>query len=71
MGFNKRFINIETIKSYLDNDLKLSKLFNADALIFSDELSNLVYIWYIENNQDENIIKNKIKEYENNFKQKN
>lgn len=70
MGFNKRFISKLIIKNYLENNLKLSTLFNADALIFMDDLSNLVYTWYTQNNQTEEIIKIKIKEYEDNFKQK-
>ena len=39
MGFNKKFINKETIKIYLNNGLGLKKLFDADAIIFLDKIA--------------------------------
>jgi hypothetical protein len=41
MGFHKRFINKETIKS--TNEEHLQTLFNSDALIFGDEWSHEFY----------------------------
>lgn len=55
MSFNKRFINKETIKIYMNNGLGLKKLFNADAIIFLDEISSKVYYWYVEGLTDDEI----------------
>lgn len=43
MGFHKRVIDKEIIQKYLNNKKDLKKLFNADALIFSDNLSSKIY----------------------------
>ena len=37
MGFNKRFVKLDNVKEFLKNDYPLSKVFSADALIFTDE----------------------------------
>lgn len=55
MGFNKKFINKETIKIYLNNGLGLKKLFDADAIIFLDKISSKVYYWYSDGFSDDEI----------------
>jgi|JI9StandDraft_1071089.scaffolds.fasta_scaffold912712_2 uncharacterized protein (DUF2164 family) len=55
MGFNKRFINKETINIYLKNGLSLEKLFNSDAVIFLDKISSKVYYWYSDGMSDDEI----------------
>ena len=61
MGFNKRFIDIDTINRYLDGKEKLDLLFKADAFIFMDDIASKVYGWYTKKLTDEEI-KLKIKE---------
>ena len=55
MGLNKKFINKETIKIYLNNGLGLKKLFDADAIIFLDKISSKVYYWFIEGVSEDEI----------------
>lgn len=43
MGFNKRFVTEEIIKKTLENNLSISKLFESDAIIFMDDVSNEVF----------------------------
>lgn len=43
MGFNKRFVSIETIKTAFENNQPLGKLFDSDAVIFMDDFSSDVY----------------------------
>ena len=71
VSFNKRYINIGVIKSYLENNGDLVRLFNTDALIFQDNISAIVYKWYSEEVITNEQLKLKIENYENNFKQKN
>jgi hypothetical protein len=52
MSINKRFVNKETIKIYLDNGVGLKKLFDTDAIIFLDKKSTKVYYWYIKGLSD-------------------
>jgi hypothetical protein len=52
MSINKRFVNKETIKIYLDNGVGLKKLFDTDAIIFLDKKSTKVYYWHIEGLSD-------------------
>jgi hypothetical protein len=47
MSFNKRFIDKETIKHYVNSGYKLHVLFNSDTIIFLDKTSSKVYDWYI------------------------
>ena len=61
MGFNKRFIDIDTINRYLDGKENLDVLFRADAFIFMDDMASKVYGWYDKKLSDEEI-KLKIKE---------
>lgn len=58
MSFNKRYVNKETIKIYINNGLGLKKLFNADAIIFLDEISSKVYYWYVEGLTEDEIKSN-------------
>ena len=55
MSFNKRFVNKETIRIYLDNGIGLKKLFDTDAIIFLDKKSTKVYYWYSEGLSDDEI----------------
>jgi hypothetical protein len=55
MGLNKKFINKETIKIYLNNGLGLKKLFNADAIIFLNKISSKVYYWFTEGVSEDEI----------------
>lgn len=43
MGFNKRYINMESLRSFVKNGDKLSQIFNSDALIFEDNKSHKIY----------------------------
>ena len=43
MGFNKRFVSVDTINTAFENNLPLSKLFDSDAVIFMDDLSTVVF----------------------------
>jgi len=61
MGFNKRFVEKETIELYLKKNKSLSNLFKADALIFMDKVSSKVYEMYCSGTSDIEI-KNKWKE---------
>ena len=55
MSINKRFVNKETIKIYLNNGVGLKKLFDTDAIIFLDKKSTKVYYWYVEGLSDDEI----------------
>lgn len=57
MGFNKRFISEETIKTQIKQNEKLSNLFKADAFIFLDEFSTKVYSLFSEGLDDKTIKK--------------
>lgn len=45
MSFNIRYIDIDIIKEYIDDDIDLDILFNSDSLIFVDEISSKVFEW--------------------------
>jgi hypothetical protein len=62
MGFNKRYISEKMINEYISSQQSLEKLFNADAFIFTDEISNKVYKWFCDGLTIDNI-KDKINEY--------
>jgi hypothetical protein len=51
MGFNKRYIGLDTIKAYMKNDgvASLKKLFSEkiDVFIFTDTLSHEIYEMYL------------------------
>jgi hypothetical protein len=57
MGFNKRFVSEETIKTKIKNKEKLSTLFNSDAFIFLDSFSSKVYSLFSEGVDDNTISK--------------
>jgi hypothetical protein len=48
MGFHRRYINSESLLNLLKGDESLKKIFNADALIFIDNLSEKIYELHIE-----------------------
>lgn len=61
MGFNKRYVSVDTISSLVDNKKDLELYFkNADALFFADTLSREVYNLVIEKKSYKHLI-NKIK----------
>lgn len=45
MSFHKRIVNQENLFYYIEND-QLDDIFNADVLIFEDEISNQVFDLY-------------------------
>ena len=45
MGFHKRIINQENLLYYIENN-QLDDIFNADCLIFEDEISNQIFDLY-------------------------
>jgi|LakMenE18May11ns_1017448.scaffolds.fasta_scaffold9763499_2 hypothetical protein len=55
MGFNKRFIDIDTINRYLDGKESLDVLFKGDAFIFMDNTASKVYGWYTKKLTDKEI----------------
>lgn len=56
MGFHKRYINSENLLNLLKNDESLKKIFNADALIFIDNLSEKIYQLHIEGMSNKEIL---------------
>lgn len=46
MGFHKRYISFETLLSSLKKNESLNRVFNAEALIFTDDLSEKIYQLY-------------------------
>ena len=61
MGFNKRYVTLETIISIIDNKEDLERYFkNADALFFADTLSMKIYNLVMEKKSYKHLI-NKIK----------
>ena len=63
MGFHKRFITKDIIKS--TNDDQIGLLFNSDTLIFNDDWSYNFYNLFLEG-EDIKDIKNKLNKNENN-----
>ena len=61
MGFTKRFFNKNLIKGHIDNGFTLSKIFNVDAHIFEDEISEKIYKLYLKGLKDDEIIKEMFK----------
>ena len=45
MGFHKRIVNQENLSYYIENE-QLDEIFNADVLIFEDEISHQVFDLY-------------------------
>jgi hypothetical protein len=56
MGFNKRFVKIENVIQSIKNDFPLSKVFAADALIFTDDDSIKVFKLHQKGVSDEEIL---------------
>lgn len=46
MGFNKRYITVDKITNYLEKNIPLKNLFNADAYILMDGASSQVLEWH-------------------------
>ena len=64
MGFNKRYVSIETLSHIIENENDLIRYFkNADALIFIDDISREVYNLVVEKKSYKHLIK-KIKKNE-------
>jgi|LakMenEpi03Aug12_release.lakeMendotaPanAssembly.Ray.scaffolds.fasta_scaffold07630_15 hypothetical protein len=57
MGFNKRIVTLENIKEFLKNEYSLSKVFSADALIFTDDASTKIFKLYEKGVEDKEILK--------------
>lgn len=57
MGFNKRFVKLDNVKEFLKNDYPLSKVFSADAFIFTDEESTKVFKLHEKGIEDKEILK--------------
>ena len=57
MVFNKRFLKLDNIKKFLNNDYPLSKVFSADALIFTDDASTKVFKLHEKGVEDKEILK--------------
>jgi hypothetical protein len=57
MGFNKRIVTLENIKEFLKNEYSLSKVFSADALIFTDDASTKIFKLYEKGVEDKKILK--------------
>lgn len=43
MGFNKRYVSLYSLKSFIKNGYELSQIFNSDCLIFEDKKSHKIY----------------------------
>ena len=43
MGFNKKYISIDTLQKYIDNGCPIWKVFDSDALFFCDSKSVKIY----------------------------
>jgi len=56
----KKYLTIQTLKTLVDNNIKLGDIFKADAIIFLDEKTTEIYKLY-EKGIDENKIVNTIK----------
>lgn len=64
MGFNKRYVSVETLSHIIENENDLIRYFkNADALIFIDDISREVYNLVVEKKSYKHLIK-KIKKNE-------
>ena len=48
MGFNKKYISIDTLQKYIDNGCPIWKVFNSDALFFCDNESAKIYNLFLE-----------------------
>jgi hypothetical protein len=62
MGFNKKFISENMINEHIINQESLEELFNADAFIFTDNVSSRVYQLFCDGMSIDNIT-NEIKKY--------
>ena len=61
MGFTKRFFSKNLIKTQIDNGSTLSKIFNVDAYIFEDKVSEKIHKLYLKGVKEDEIIKKMFK----------
>jgi len=52
MGFNKRYVSLDSIKNFVDNGYPVCKIFEVDALFFMDEKSHKIYKLCLEGVND-------------------
>lgn len=57
MGFNKRFVKFENILSRLKSNEPLSSYFSADALLFTDKESKIIFDLHEKGVTDSEILK--------------
>ena len=57
MGFNKRYVSIDSLKKFLENGYSVSKFFDADALFFMDKKSHKIYELYTKGVDDKKLKK--------------
>ncbi len=57
MGFNKRFVKFENILNRLKSNQPLSSYFSADALIFTDKESKVIFDLHEKGMTDSEILK--------------
>lgn len=57
MGFNKRYVSLDSIKNFVDNGYPVCKIFDVDALFFMDEKSYEIYKLCIEGVEETQLIK--------------
>ena len=57
MGFNKRYVSLDSIKKFVDNGYPVCKIFDVDALFFMDEKSHEIYKLCIEGVEETQLIK--------------
>lgn len=58
MGFNKKYVSIQTIKNLIDGGQNLKEYFiKADALIFTDSITIEIYNLVMSNKSFQHLIK--------------
>jgi len=57
MGFNKRIIDKNFIKTYLEQNKTFEEIFDAGAIVFLDRYSSHAYELYLKKYKDSDIIK--------------
>jgi hypothetical protein len=57
MGFNKRFVKFENILIRLNSNEPLSSYFSADALLFTDKESKVIFDLHEKGVDDSEILK--------------
>lgn len=58
MGFNKKYVSLDTIKKLLDKEQNLNEYFNKfDAFVFTDNISIEIYNLILMNKPFKHLIK--------------